>query len=236
MDCLKGSGLQVAEMRLERGSDRLRAEALRIEAIKARATPPAEMAAAPVAPARGVQALVANYTVTAGGMRRLEGAHFQALSPLAAFVAQAGLRHSARGSEGDFVPPYSPGQVAMAEMYAALIEWRSGSGLRCASLEGGTAQAGSGHFIDTFMDRGQALAALQARIGAGVALSPRRHMDRGNARRTITARAVVDMVCLSGVDLSEVLRRFGWQADGRNRRELRAALCAALDRMQGYAA
>lgn len=236
MDHVRGFGWGVIGQSLEAGRERLQAEALRVEGIKARAMPPAEMAAAPVAPARGPQALVANYTVTGGGMRQRDGAHFQALSPLAVFVAQAWLRHKARGTAEGFVPPYAPGQVAMAEMYAALAEWRSGSALRCSTLEGGTAGGGSGHFIDTFMERGRALAALQAAIGDVVALSPRRNMDRGNARRAISARAVVDMVCLAGLDLSEVLRRFGWEGNGRNRRDLRAALCAALDRMQGYAA
>lgn len=216
--------------------DRLAGEARRIEAIKAQALPPAEMSAAPVAPARGAQVLVPNFTVTAGGLRRLDGAHWQGLSPLAAAVAKARLRHEARGGERDFVPPYTPGQIAMAEYYAALVEWRHGSAMRCSSFEAGREGGGSGQFIDTFVKRGRTLAGLHAAIGDAAAMAPRRHMDRGNARRTISTRAVVDMVCLGGQDLTEVLRRFGWEGNGRNRGELRAALCSALDRMQGYAA
>jgi hypothetical protein len=198
------------------------------------ATPPPGMRAAPVAPARGPQALIPSFTVTAGGMRRIEGVHWRALSPLAAAVAQARMRHEARKIESAFVPPYSPAQVAMAELYAALVEWRDGSAMKCASLEPGRKGGGSGHFIDSFMDRGRQLAEMQARIGDGVAMDIRRHMDRGNTRSPITVRAAVDMACLAGVDLSEVLRRFGWPENGQHRRQLRDAIRGALDRMQGY--
>lgn len=216
------------------GSDRMAVEARRIEVIKAQAVPPPAMAAAPTAPARGPQQLVPNFTVTGGGMRRIEGAHWQGLSPLAAAVAQARLRHEARGNDLAFVPPYDPGQVAMAEFYAALTEWRDGSAMRCSSFEAGREGGGSGQFIDTFIQRGIDLAQLHQRIGCGIAMAPRRNMDRGNSRRSISVRAAVDMVCIGGQDLTEVLRRFGWEADGKNRKVLRAAICGALDRMQGY--
>lgn len=217
------------------GRTRLEVEARRVEAIKAQASPPPAMLAASVAPARGPQQLVPNFTVTGGGIRRMEGAHWRGLSPLAAAVAQARLRHEARETDAPFVPPYGPGQVAMAEFYAALTEWRDGSAMRCSSFEAGREGGGSGHFIDTFMQRGLDLAQLHQRIGNGIAMAPRRNMDRGNSRRTISVRAVVDMVCIGGQDLTEVLRRFGWEANGRHRADLRKAICGALDRMQGYA-
>lgn len=218
------------------GRDRLQVEARRIEQIKAQASPPPTMSAASVAPARGPQQLVPNFTVTGGGIRRLEGAHWRGLSPLAAAVAKARLKHEAKDTDRPFVPPYGPGQVAMAEFYAALTEWRNGSPMLCSSFEAGREGGGSGHFIDTFIQRGLDLAQLHHRIGNGIAMSPRRNMDRGNSRRTITVRAVVDMVCIGGQDLTEVLRRFGWTEDGKNRKALRVVLCAALDRMQGYEA
>lgn len=218
------------------GQLRLADEAGRLAEIKVRSCPPLAMEAAPIAPARGAQQLVPNFTVTGGGMRRVEGAHWRALSPLAAAVVQARLRHEAKGSDRPFIPPYGPGQIAMAEFYAALTEWRDGSAMRCSSLEAGREGGGSGHFIDTFVERGLDLAKLHQRIGNGIAMAPRRNMDRGNARKTISVRAVVDMVCLGGQDLSEVLRRFGWTEDGKNRKVLRLELCAALDRMQGYGA
>jgi hypothetical protein len=216
------------------GQNRLFAEATRVKAMLDTATPPPGMRAAPVAPARGPQQLVPNFSVTGGGMRRVEGAHWQGLSPLAAAVAQARLRHEARNPDAPFVPPYNPGQVAVAEDYAAIVEWRAGSALRCASLEAGRGGGGSGLFIATFMEQGRWLSELQRRIGDGVAMSVRRHMDRGNGRATITVRAAVDMLVLGGQDLSVILRRFGWAEKGSHRKDLRTAICGALDRMQGY--
>lgn len=232
-DLSKGFDLKVALGPF--GRQRLEGEAKRIEAIKAQAAPPSAMSAATVAPARGPQQLVPNFTVTAGGIRRTDGAHWRGLSPLAAAVAQARLRHEARGSDAPFVPPYGPGQVAMAEFYAALVEWRDGSAMRCSSFEAGREGGGSGHFIDTFLQRGFDLAQLHQRIGNGVAMAPRRNMDRGNARRSITVRAAVDMAVLAGLPVKAILHRFGWVANMREMRELRAAICGALDRMQGYA-
>jgi hypothetical protein len=222
--------------RLDRAvvSGRLEAEAKQMRAMLIEATPPEAMRAAPVAPARGPQAQVPNFTVTSGGMRRVEGMHWRALSPLAAAVAQARMRHEARNPDAPFVPPYNPAQVAMAELYAALVEWRDGSALKCASLEAGREGGGSGHFIETFIKRGEQLAQLRERIGDGVAMDVRRHMDRGNGRARITVRAAVDMACLAGVDLTEVLRRFGWAWNGEHRLQLRNAIRGALDRMQGY--
>ena len=231
-----GPGLSASVIRVApaQTSVRLADEARRVEAIKAQASPPPAMVAAPVAPARGPQQLVPSFTVTTGGMRRVEGAHWQGLSPLAAAVAQARLRHDARHPDAAFVPPFNPGQVAVAEDYAALVEWRAGSALKCASLEAGRGGSGSGLYIDSFIDQGKWLATLHARIGQGVAMSPRRHMDRGNARRAITVRAAVDLLCLSGVPVKTILQRFGWVGNIKECRDLRAAIGGALDRMQGY--
>lgn len=214
--------------------DRLHAEAERVRSILAEARPPVHMVQAPVAPARGAQQLVPNFTVTGGGMRRIEGAHWQGLSPLAAAVAQARLRHEARNPDAPFVPPFNPAQVQVAEDYAALVEWREGSALKCASLEAGRGGSGSGVFIDRFIDQGVWLATLHQRIGDGVAMSVRRHMDRGNTRCQITVRKAVDLLCLDGVPVKAILRRFGWATDMKNQKALRSAICGALDRMQGY--
>lgn len=131
-----------------------------------------------------------------------------------------------------FVPPYSTGQVEIARDYLALIEWRAGSGLRCASTAGGSG-GGSGSYIDTFVQQGRILADLQDKIGSVVVMDIRRNMDRGNTRRKITARDVVDQVVVQGLDLSAVLKAHGWSPDVKSRKALRAGLCAALDRMQG---
>jgi hypothetical protein len=191
----KGFVSMPAGFDLKAGRQRVAMEAARVRQVVDRAAPPVEMRAAPVAPARGPQQLVPNFTVTGGGMRRVEGAHWQGLSPLAAAVAQARLRHEARNPDAVFVPPFDPGQVAVAEDYAALVEWRGGSALKCANLEAGrSGGGGSGLYIDSFVDQGRWLAELHRRIGDGVAMSPRRHMDRGNGRRAITVRVAVDLL------------------------------------------
>lgn len=215
---------------------RLAREAARVADLVAGATPPAEMAAAPVAPARGTMRLQASYVAAPGGTRRRDGAHWREACALEVMVAQALLRHEARGLDPDrFVPPFTPGQIAVAGDYRALVEWREGSAIKCASLEAGRAGGGAGGlFIDTFIDQGRWLAELHARIGAGAAMVPQRSMDRGNARRRIPDRALVDQVVLQSRDLSAVLRRYGWAEKGSNRRALREALSAALDRMMGY--
>lgn len=218
-----------------KGQIKRQGEAARVRAMLVDAAPPPAMSAAPVAPARGPQQLVPTFTVTGGGMRRVDGAHWQGLSPLAAAVAQARLRHEGRGTDAPFVPPFNPAQVAVAEDYAALVEWREGSPLRCASLEGGrSGGGGAGLFIDTYIDQGQWLAELRRRIGDGVAMDVRRHMDRGNTRRTIRVRVALDLLVLDGVAVKAILRRFGWVANMRECRDLRLAICGALDRMQGY--
>lgn len=220
---------------LDRGQDRLAEEAGRIREVLAKAAPPPAMAAAPAAPARGPQQLVPSFSVSTGGMRRIEGAHWQGLSPLAAAVAQAWKRHEARCSDAAFVPPYNPAQVAMAEDYAALVEWREGSPLRCASLEGGrSGGGGAGLFIDSYIDQGRWLAELRGRIGDGVAMDVRRHMDRGNSRSPIRVRVAVDLLCLRGVAVKAILVRHGWSPDLKAQRALRSAICGALDRMMGY--
>jgi hypothetical protein len=216
----------------------LAAAEVRCQTILHRATPPEAMSAAPIAPARAPQALLADFTVTRGGMRQRTGGHWQALSPIAAMVANARMRHAARdeahGTTTPFIPPFNPAQVQVAEDYAALVEWREGSPLRCASLEPGRGGANGNPFIDSYIQNGLWLETLQARIGTGMALAPQRHMDRGNARKSIAVRVAVDMLCLTGKDLSKILQRFGWTPDVKTRKALRLAICGALDRMQGY--
>ncbi|NEX45196.1 hypothetical protein [Pseudotabrizicola algicola] len=221
------SGGVAAARALVAAADRRVAEAVR------RATPPEAMASAPVAPARGTMQLVPNWEVTRGGIKREAGAHWRVACALVSMNERARLRAEARGV--DLVLPFSSSQIAIADDYRAITEWRDGSGLKCASIEavrGGS--GGSGLFIDTFVERGRWLRRLHARIGTDAALSPRYAMDRGNARKVIWVRGLVDAVILEGQDLSAILKRHGWQADGKNRNALKSCLCSALDRMQGY--
>lgn len=219
------------------------AEDQRLAEVIELATPPAEMGAAPVAPARGAMCLEANWIVGLGGTRRRDGAHWREVCPLEAMVVQAARRHASRETDAPFVPPFTSGQIAVAAYYRALVEWREGSAMKCTSLEAGRSGGGSGGlFIDTYVERGVALARLQDRIGSVVIMDVRRNMDRGNARRAIHARQAVDSVVLAGKDLTAVLAAHGWAtkgdggwaAQGKHRKELRKGIAAALDRMQGY--
>jgi hypothetical protein len=191
------------------GAERRAAEAVRVADMLGRATPP---------------------EVMPGGTRRRASAHWRAACALVVMVEQARQRHDA---ERAFVPPFTAAQIATAAQYRALTEWRDGSGMKCASIEAGRACAGGGaDFLDRFLDRGATLDAVHCAIGAGAAMSPRRHMDRGNSRHAISDRAAVDLVVLVGRDLRAVLVQFGWQSDSKHRKQLRAALCATLDRMR----
>ena len=210
------------------GALRLAAEARRVEAVMARATPPDAMAAAPVAPARGPMQLVSQFEVMPGGTRRRASPHWRAACALVVMVEQARQR-----GDAERPAPFTPAQIDTAAKYRTLTEWRDGSGIKCASIEAGRACAGGGaDFMDRYLDRGATLDAVHRAIGTGAAMSPRRHMDRDNARHTISDRAAVDMVVLAGRDVSAVLRAYGWPCNGLNRKALRAALCATLDRMR----
>lgn len=154
-----------------------------------------------------------------------------------AMIEDARKRHAAAGDEaGPFVPPFTPGQVQVARDYRDLCERRSAGGVRCAPLEAGRGGGAGGEFIDAFVADGILLAKIVERIGTGAALPVRRLRPslRGEATRDVTARALVDMVCLGGMSLKRVLIRHGWTANAGRIALLRRALADALDRMQGY--
>lgn len=212
-------------------------ERARVAGILSKSTPPAEMHAAPVAPARGPMALVDDYSLSRGGIQLKVGAHWVAMGPIGEMIGKALLAHiKAKGGDAPFVPPFTIQHQHIANEYIGLTEARAAAGVKCpmASLLGGKGGGGGGGgFIDAYMDAGARLAAFHARIGVVVVMDVRRHMDRDNARCSITARALVDMVCLQGRDLSAVLRAHGWSPKGATRAALRVALCEALDRMMG---
>lgn len=218
------------------GRDRLAAEKARCDAMLTRAAPPAEMQAATVAPARGAMMLQPNFVVLPGGTRRRDGAHWRAAGPLSVMVEQARMRHDAKGGDEEaFSAPFSPGQIAVSEDYRALVE-RQEAGLTTASgFEAGRSRSGgAGLAIDTYIEEGRWLDELRRRIGNGVTMQVRRHLDRDNARRAIPVRVLVDMVLVHGKTLSDVLRAYGWAKKTTHLAMLRGELCAALDRMQGY--
>lgn len=216
------------------GSRRAFAEADRISALLANATPPADLVAAPVAPARGAMRLVDNIERLPGGARRRDGRHGRMLDQLSIMNRQAWLLHEGRGGdEDDFAPPFDPAQVGMALRYQALVERHDAAGMKCASAEvrAVAGSGGTGDFMLAYVKESQELNMIRSRIGAGLALEVKRG---STGRRDITTRALVDAVCLHGMDLTAVLRAHGWANGAPYRKSLRDAMAFALDRMQGY--
>lgn len=128
--------------------------------------------------------------------------------------------------------PFSRAQVDVARAYAALTERVAAGGIKLSSLDAVHGGDAKGDFMDAFAADCEALRRLHRRIGAGVSLSVRRvrPSERGS-RWNIRDRALVDMVCLGGRTLSEVLQAHGWSVYDGSRRAARIALCGALDRM-----
>ena len=218
------------------GRDRLLAERERCAHIMAKAAPPAEMVAAPVAPARGTMVLRENLMVLPGGTRKRDGAHWRAAGPLEVMVAQARQRHDSRGHQEEaFTAPFSPSQIAVSEDYRTLVERHEAGLCKGSTFEAGRSGAGgAGLAIDTYIQEARCLDELRRRIGDGVTMQVRRHLDRDNARRAIPVRVLVDMVLVEGKTFTDVLSVHGWHAKGDTRKILRGELCAALDRMCGY--
>jgi hypothetical protein len=94
--------------------------------------------------------------------------------------------------------------------------------------------------VDLRLAARQEFEALERKIGRGVALSMRkvRPSKRGDGRvcKMISDLDAVRAVCLLGLSMSEVLRKYDWTVSSRNSAALRVALREALDRMQGYGA
>lgn len=218
------------------GRDRLMAERARCDAMLAKASPPPEMLAASVAPARGSMMLQPNFVVLPGGTRKRDGAHWREAGPLSVMVAQAKMRHDAKGRDDDaFAAPFTPSQIAVSEDYRTLVERYEAGLSKGSSFEAGrSGSGGAGLAIDTYIQEGRWLDDLRRRIGSGVTMQVRRHMDRDNARRAIPVRVLVDMVLVQGKTLSDVLRAHGWAKTTVHLRMVRGELCAALDRMCGY--
>lgn len=227
--------------------ERREAEAARIAAMLANAAPPPDLAAAPVAPARGPLWFIPNFERKPALILQPDGSRQrgvilsrdgtrrgQRLDRLTLMCREAWMAHERKGGEpAAFRSPFDHGQIAMAARYQALTERHQSAGIRCASAEARAVAGGGGDgggFIEAFLSESDELARLHGRIGPGLALE----VQREGGRRDITARALVDAVCLSGEDLTAVLRAHGWSKKTDSLSALRSALAAALDRMQGY--
>lgn len=217
-----------------------------LAAILTAATPPESMGAAPVAPARGAMGLVDEACILPGSdvgaapgylpRLRTTGRFWREVDPLSVMCRQAAMRHAETGSDAPFVAPFSPGQIAIGRHYRALTERYEAGGVKLSSLEAGR-DSGSrgGDFMDAHLILGRELTGMHRAIGDGSALAVRRIRPSARGSRvSIPDRRIVDMVCLGGLTLSDVLAAHGWASKGETRRALREALCAALDRMRGH--
>jgi hypothetical protein len=209
--------------------------------LAAGAVPEGISEAIPVAPARGALEPFVELEIvrSTDGSERVQRANY--LDRGAGRVADAFTRMERRRparERREVGPLFTPGQVAMGRAYAALAERCAASGVKGVSLEvmASRSGGGSGGFMDAVIADHERLRAMERRIGDGVALAVRRVRPgvRG-ARSGIRCRRLVDMVCLGGASLSEVLAAHGWAVKGETREAARLALAAALDRMQGYA-
>lgn len=196
-------------------------EAGRRAALVARAAPPASCGDdAPVAPARGeVRAWAPMQMKPVADGYELQHAGFRG-------------RDAHRAADAlDRIDGLTAGQRQAGRSYAALVERHDARGLRCVSVEtmmqGRT--GGAGHdFADRLLHEGSVIASLRRRIGEAPVLAPRRGAGQ---RAAIGALRLVDMVCVEGRSLDDVLRRHGWSCKGDHRAALRVALAAALDRL-----
>lgn len=149
-------------------------------------------------------------------------------------IAQASRRASSR--QNLFVPPFTAGQMSIARDYATLVERLEAGGMRCISLEvqSQARAGGGGEFIDAYVRDSRRLDAMRDAIGDGYAIEAQRASPFRDRRRAFRIRRMVDLVCIRQWTLSHVLGGFGWSRSTRNLDVVREALCAALDRMQGY--
>ncbi len=224
------------------GADRLAAEAARVEAMLRDAAPPLDCGPEiPVAPARGPFRVFEPRATAPGGRLVHDGyrgpgeaAPRKAVSRLDAFDV---MMVKARGRSKDAPPLFTAAQVKAGRDYAALSEKRAACGMSGSSLEVSAARvrgSGQGSRIDAMIAERQRLDRMIAAIGTGYAIAPsqaRQHMDRGK-RFAIPMRALVDGVCLRGLTIGELVQDgYGWRPTTKTVAAVRAALCAALDRM-----
>lgn len=211
-------------------TDWLADEDASVEAIKAAATPP--VTASPniiAAPARGPQLVEPQFETvqTPSGPRTRKATQdgFHPVRCADAFDVMA-LQHKRAGGKGAL---FTVAQVEAGRAYAALAERVASEGMRCSSPEartGGNGQAVD--WIEGVIGRTARLARMRAAIGDDAAL-----LGEGTKRRDITARDLVDAVCIKGWPVSKLLAAQSWPSKGETRAVVQVALAAALDRLHG---
>jgi|GEM_PF-1396518 len=123
------------------------------------------------------------------------------------------------------------GRRLAAEAYAAAVE-KIGS-VAGASAEGGLSDGGAATNdggVTTRIRHARTIAAVEAFLsGAGVVLRP--NPKGGGGRRPITARQLMDALCLEGCDVKSVLTRAGWSGQRRDVAALSRSVESCLEGM-----
>lgn len=118
-----------------------------------------------------------------------------------------------------------------AEAYAHAVE-KVGS-VAGASAEGGKADGGpatnDGGVTTRIRHAGTISKVHRALVVAGVALKP--NAQGGGARKPITARALMDAICLDGSDMKAILRDAGWSGHRRDVAQLNKLADVYLEAM-----
>jgi len=133
--------------------------------------------------------------------------------------------------------PFTRGQINVGRDYAALYERCAGSGCKLSSFEGGGGGGSGLSVTDAQLRDLRRLRWFHDKIGRGVAMSVRRvrPTKRGTNRpKAIRDDEIVHLFCVAGRPLSAILKAHGWSDGTKNKKALLAALCDALDRMQGF--
>lgn len=173
-----------------------------------------------------------NYRARKAGEFQRDGTQAHAIQRVDAFDKMEAQAARRRKNRDDTTPLFTRAQVAAGRTYSALFERHAAAGAKCSSLETMGGGSGGGSFIDAVLADGRRLDEMRHRIGAGHAVEPKRVAPHGDRRRAIRVIDLVHLVCVAGLTLSEVLERYGWAGNLRNRTELRKPLCAALDRIR----
>ncbi|SMO79147.1 hypothetical protein SAMN06265221_11164 [Paracoccus laeviglucosivorans] len=191
------------------------------------------------APARGGFAIHRSIEITPVGTDGFEAVHRGAGGRSAIRAADVFDRMINSAQRRKQPWPLTPGQIAMGRRYAALVEFLASDGVKLSKLEASFGGGDGGNWMDRRLQLSDEVAGMRKRIGTGIAMAVRRvrPSERGDAHRgPILDRTLVDMVCLQGRSLEDVLKAHGWMKNARTHRGVTEALCGALDRMIGYRA
>ena len=189
------------------------------------------------APARGGFVLHRNVELLPVGTDKIEAVHRGYGGRAAIRTADVFDRMIAAALRRKRPCPLTPGQIAMGRRYSNLVELAASDGTKLSRLDSSGGGGDSMDWMDRHLDIGRELDVLRKRIGLGVAMAVRRVRPtaRGaDQRGSITDRVLVDMVCLKGCALEDVLLGHGWKKNGQTYDAVTHALSEALDRMIGY--